>query len=122
MLTLDGAMRATEVLLALAFLQQCAEHIFGAPTVAKLSLSPSEYFARQCHIGASFLPATECAMRHQVGVDRIMWGTDYPHVEGGRRPYERFERSLGDRSDEVRDRFYVDNFVDLMGSAVAALV
>ena len=21
-------------------------------------------------------------MRHQVGVDRIMWGTDYPHLEG----------------------------------------
>jgi predicted TIM-barrel fold metal-dependent hydrolase len=61
---------------------QCSEYIFGAPTVAKLSLTPSEYFARQCHIGASFLPPKECDQRHAIGVDRIMWGTDYPHVEG----------------------------------------
>lgn len=61
---------------------QCSEHIFGAPTVAKMSLTPSEYFARQCHIGASFLPPKECQARYDIGVDRIMWGTDYPHVEG----------------------------------------
>jgi hypothetical protein len=67
---------------------QCSEHIFGGPTVAKMSLTPSEYFARQCHIGASFLPPKECRLRHQVGVDRIMWGTDYPHVEGSY-PYTR---------------------------------
>jgi predicted TIM-barrel fold metal-dependent hydrolase len=67
---------------------QCSEHIFGGPTVAKMSLTPSEYFARQCHIGASFLPPRECALRHEVGVDRIMWGTDYPHVEGSY-PYTR---------------------------------
>ncbi len=67
---------------------QCSEYIFGAPTVAKMSLTPSEYFARQCHIGASFFPPKECARRHEVGVDRIMWGTDYPHVEGSH-PYTR---------------------------------
>ena len=47
-----------------------------------MSLSPSEYFARQCHIGASFLPPTECDLRHKIGVDRLLWGSDYPHVEG----------------------------------------
>ena len=61
---------------------QCSEYIFGGPTVASMSLTPSEYFARQCHIGASFLPPKECAQRYDIGVDRIMWGTDYPHVEG----------------------------------------
>ena len=49
---------------------------------AELSLRPSEYFARQCYIGASFLPDHEGAMRHQVGVDKLMWGSDYPHIEG----------------------------------------
>ena len=67
---------------------QCSEHIFGGPTVAKMSLAPSEYFARQCHIGASFLPPKECQSRYEIGVDRIMWGTDYPHVEGSH-PYTR---------------------------------
>ena len=45
-----------------------------------------------------------------------------PLVEGGRRPFERFEKSLGDRSEDVRQRFYADNFVDLMGTAVTTLV
>jgi hypothetical protein len=49
--------------------------------VRRLSLSPSEYWARQCHVGASFLRPSEGKLRHQVGVDRIMWGTDYPHLE-----------------------------------------
>jgi hypothetical protein len=53
-----------------------------------MSLKPSEYFARQCHLGASFLPPGECARRHEIGVDRIMWGSDYPHVEGSY-PYSR---------------------------------
>jgi len=59
-----------------------SEHIFGGPTVAKMSLTPTEYFERQCHIGASFMPPKECARRHEVGTAKIMWGTDYPHVEG----------------------------------------
>lgn len=61
---------------------QGSESIFGGPAVADLSLLPSEYFARQCHIGASFLRPTEASMRNEIGVDRLMWGTDYPHIEG----------------------------------------
>jgi hypothetical protein len=45
-------------------------------------MTPSEYFARNVYVGASFLRATESAVRHEVGVDRIMWGSDYPHTEG----------------------------------------
>jgi len=67
---------------------QCSESIFGGPTVARMSLRPSEYFARQCHIGASFLPPHDCALRHEIGMDRILWGSDYPHVEGSH-PYTR---------------------------------
>ncbi len=47
-----------------------------------LSLRPSEYFARNCYIGASFMPAHEGRDRHEIGLDRLMWGTDYPHLEG----------------------------------------
>lgn len=57
------------------------EHEWGAPVMAPLSLQPSEYFARQCHVGASFMRQAEVPLRHQVGVDRIMWGADYPHKE-----------------------------------------
>jgi predicted TIM-barrel fold metal-dependent hydrolase len=49
---------------------------------AKLSLTPTEYFQRQCYIGASFMPAHEGKERHRIGLDRILWGSDYPHMEG----------------------------------------
>ncbi len=47
-----------------------------------LSLRPSEYFARQCYIGASFMSPNEGKDRHKIGLDKLMWGTDYPHLEG----------------------------------------
>ena len=47
-----------------------------------LSLSPTEYFARNCYIGASFMTGHEGSFRHAIGVDRLMWGSDYPHLEG----------------------------------------
>jgi predicted TIM-barrel fold metal-dependent hydrolase len=43
---------------------------------------PSEYFARQCHIGASLLTRAEVAIRDRIGVDKMMVGVDYPHHEG----------------------------------------
>jgi predicted TIM-barrel fold metal-dependent hydrolase len=55
---------------------------FLAPSMSQLSMKPSEYFARNIYLGASlFLPA-EAKSRYEIGVDRIMWGVDYPHSEG----------------------------------------
>jgi predicted TIM-barrel fold metal-dependent hydrolase len=91
---------------------QCSEYIFGGPTVAKMSLTPSEYFQRQCHIGASFMRPHESALRHDVGLDRIMWGTDYPHVEGSH-PYTREHLRLSFAGvDPVYD-FEVDKLAPL---------
>ncbi|HEB26177.1 MAG TPA: hypothetical protein ENI05_00165, partial [Porticoccus sp.] len=47
-----------------------------------LSLSPTEYFQRNCFIGASFLGPHEIGDRDRIGVKNIMWGSDYPHMEG----------------------------------------
>jgi predicted TIM-barrel fold metal-dependent hydrolase len=46
-----------------------------------LSLKPSEYFRRQCWIGSSIVSRSEIEMRHAIGVDKMMWGWDYPHIE-----------------------------------------
>jgi hypothetical protein len=43
---------------------------------------PSFYAKRNCWYGASAASPREIADRHVVGVDRICWGTDYPHYEG----------------------------------------
>ena len=48
----------------------------------QLPLAPSEYFARQGYVGASFLGSDEAAARHDIGVSKLMWGSDYPHIEG----------------------------------------
>lgn len=64
------------------------EREWGLPVVEALSLPPSGYWARQCHVGASFMRPAEAALRHAVGVDRVMWGSDYPHREGSH-PYSR---------------------------------
>ena len=33
-------------------------------------------------VSASFLGADEAAARYDIGVDKLMWGSDYPHIEG----------------------------------------
>lgn len=48
----------------------------------ELSLTPREYFQRNCYIGASFLPRHEIGARRDIGIDKLMWGSDYPHMEG----------------------------------------
>lgn len=55
---------------------------FVGESARALRKRPSEYFTSNCYLGASFLTGAECAQRHQIGVDRIMWGSDMPHREG----------------------------------------
>lgn len=85
-----------------------------------LSLRPSDYVRRQ--IRFTPYPTEDVGwIIEQAGPEVCLFSSDYPHVEGGRRPVERFEASLGDASEDVRRRFYCDNFLDLMGTAGAAL-
>jgi predicted TIM-barrel fold metal-dependent hydrolase len=80
----------------------------------KLSLRPTEYVQRQLRVTP--YPTEDVGwITEQVGPEVCLFSTDFPHVEGGRRPFERFERSLGDANEAVRQRFYTENFVDLMG-------
>ena len=47
-----------------------------------LERMPSEYWHTNCFVAASFMHPADCARRALVGSDRIMWGSDYPHLEG----------------------------------------
>jgi predicted TIM-barrel fold metal-dependent hydrolase len=85
-----------------------------------LSLRPSDYVRRQ--VRATPYPTEDVGwIIEQAGAEVCLFSSDYPHVEGGRRPIERFEASLGEASEDVRQAFYHDNFVDLMGTAALAL-
>ena len=85
----------------------------------KLSLGPREYVERQIRVTP--YPTEDLGwITREVGPNICLFSTDFPHVEGGRRPYERFERSLGDASEVVRNRFYAENFIDMMGRGLPA--
>jgi predicted TIM-barrel fold metal-dependent hydrolase len=45
-------------------------------------MAPSEYFRRNCGIGASCVPRSDLDMRQAIGTELIMWGSDFPHPEG----------------------------------------
>lgn len=79
-----------------------------------LSLTPSEYVRRQVrvtpypHEDAGWIIANS-------GEEVCLFSSDYPHVEGGRNPLARFSACTEGLSMHALQRFYCDNFVDLMG-------
>jgi predicted TIM-barrel fold metal-dependent hydrolase len=85
-----------------------------------LSLRPTEYVRRQMRFTP--YPTEDVGwIIEQSGPEVCLFSSDYPHVEGGRRPIERFEASLTGVSASARQAFYHDNFVDLMGAGLGAL-
>jgi hypothetical protein len=50
----------------------------------------------------------------------LLFSSDFPHVEGGRNPLKRFDDSLAGLPPRAVERFYTDNFIDLMGEGLAA--
>ena len=85
-----------------------------------LSMRPSDYVRRQ--IRFTPYPTEDVGwIIDQAGPEVCLFSSDYPHVEGGRRPIERFEASLANTSAEARQAFYHDNFVDVMGAGLGAL-
>lgn len=50
---------------------------------AVLPKKPSEYFMTNCYVAASFMSRREAELaRDNDYLDRMLWGADYPHVEG----------------------------------------
>jgi len=59
-----------------------AEAVFFGAVAKNMSMLPSEYYRKHVWVGASFLRPSEAPLVPDIGVDRIMWGHDYPHSEG----------------------------------------
>lgn len=66
----------------IAYDREHAAKKLGSQLTAGLSMRPSEYFDRNCFIGASNTRRRELARRYEIGVGNIMWGNDFPHPEG----------------------------------------
>jgi uncharacterized protein len=97
-----------------------AAHAFmrNETRLQQLSAKPSELVQRQLrvtpypHEDAGWIVAN-------AGDEVCLFSSDYPHVEGGRAPLKRFDESLQGCSASARQRFYADNFIDLMGAGLA---
>lgn len=49
---------------------------------AALKRPPHEYLDRQVFVCATNTKRRELAQRYEIGVDNILWGSDFPHPEG----------------------------------------
>jgi len=56
----------------------------------------------------------------QSNEDLYLFSSDYPHVEGGRDPIAKFEKSLLDQSENIKTNFYSENFLRLWPDARAS--
>jgi uncharacterized protein len=91
----------------------------GEERLQKLSAPPSEILRRQLRITP--YPHEDMAwIIRNTGEEVCLFSSDFPHVEGGRNPLKRFNEALGDLPEDVKRRFYRDNFIDLMGAGLAA--
>ena len=114
--------RADWVPSTLAYLDGIYSQRFFSHIRETVKLKPSEYWERQCSVAASFMGPDESAMRHDIGMDKLMWGADYPHLEG---TWPRTRKSLartfrGVPEDEVR-RILTENPARIYGFDVDAL-
>jgi len=61
---------------------------YGEFVRAHVPRRPSEYWSRQCFLGASSMSPGDWRPARAAGIGQVMWGADYPHAEGTH-PYTR---------------------------------
>lgn len=86
-----------------------------------LSLRPGEYVQRHVRITPYSVDDVGWIIE-QSSEEICMFSSDYPHKEGGRDPIKRFDNSIKHLSDNAKQRFYCDNFVDMMGSGLSETI
>ena len=55
-----------------------------------------------------------------TGPEVCLFSSDFPHSEGGRNPLKRFGEAMVGTSVADQQRFYRDNFINLMGKGLDA--
>jgi len=88
----------------------------GAPVRSFLKERPADYIARHVWLGGSLMKRYEAEMRHEIGVDHLMWGADYPHIEGAAPIHRQVLRHVfGGLPEPDLRRMLGANAVDLWG-------
>ena len=74
-----------------------------------LSMKPSEYLNRHVRVTPFWWEPVGTYIERYGLEDVYVFSTDFPHVEGGTDPVQRFHASLAGHSDEVFEKFFVTN-------------
>ncbi len=76
-----------------------------------MEIKPSDYFHRQCYVNFWF-EKTGTALRHIIGIDNIMWESDFPHPTCTWPESRRYiAESMEGWTEEERRKVLVDNAV-----------
>lgn len=83
---------------------------------------PSEYFAQSCFVGVSQPAAADVEAMRTLGLDRVMWGSDYPHREGtGPYTREHLRQLYSDWAPDDLQQVLAGTAADVYGFDLAAL-
>jgi predicted TIM-barrel fold metal-dependent hydrolase len=90
----------------------------GGVLDADLQAPPSYYVRRQVKCQFMWDPAA-VALRHEIGMDVLMWGNDYPHMEGAFPDSQLWvdKQFAGVPHDEIM-KIVHDNAADVLGLSV----
>jgi predicted TIM-barrel fold metal-dependent hydrolase len=103
-----------------SILERMDEQVQAFPLERRwLSLLPSEYFRRQCYV--SFEPEewNFAAGAEALGVDRVLWASDYPHPEYHPGVVDELRERIAPLAEHDRQRILGDNAIECYGLAVA---
>lgn len=89
----------------------------GEDRLKKLSAKPSDIVRRQFRVTPYPHEPTGWIIEN-TGDEVCLFSSDFPHVEGGRNPLKRFGDALQGTTQIQQDRFFRDNFIDLMGNGL----
>jgi len=90
---------------------------FGNLAATPLALKPSEYIQRNCYFVAEPEERTIGAMLDLVGEDRILWGSDYPHIDSTLAAPELIRNSVAGLTEQRRAAVLGANAVKAFGLA-----
>jgi predicted TIM-barrel fold metal-dependent hydrolase len=78
--------------------------------------TPSQQLSEQ--MGFTPFPHEDVAnLIGQSDPELYLFSSDYPHVEGGRNPIAKFEKSLAGAEEDIKTKFFSENFLRLWPEA-----
>jgi len=94
----------------------------GVPEEAVIKRSPTDTFRDQVWIGASFPSPEDASHFAEIGLDKVMWGSDYPHNEGTYpKTRESLRAAFSSWSEADLRRIFAGNIASVYGFDLKAL-